>query len=280
MRARAFLRRLPGLPAWGALGLGLLPLLPALLSAGCARSSGAGPQPPTELVVFAASSLREAFGRLEEAFERAHPGVEVHCAFAGSQELRTQLEQGARADVFASADAQQLQALSSVHALEPQVFARNEPVLILSSEAAARVHSLEELPRVKSLVLGAPEVPIGRYTDELLDRAQAGLGGDFRAQVEAKVVSRELNVRQVLGKVSLGEAEAGIVYRTDALSAGSQVRAIPLPSELARRADYPIAVLEGAAQPELARAWVAFVLSAEGQQLLAASGFVPAGAQP
>lgn len=247
-----------------------------------AAVSAAGCTEPTEaaredrLVVFAAASLRDGFATLGEEFERSHPGVAITFNFAGSQELRTQLEHGAAADVFASADQRHMDALvRAARVTSPTVFARNEPVVVVSSEGARMVRSLAELPEATRIVIGTPEVPIGRYTLEILDRAEAALGPDFRARVESKVASRELNVRQVLTKVSLGEAEAGVVYRTDALSAQGSITIVAIPPESNAIADYPIAVVTGAPHPELARAWVDFVLSPAGQRALASAGFAP-----
>ncbi|MEZ4463607.1 MAG: molybdate ABC transporter substrate-binding protein [bacterium] len=185
-------------------------LLLALVVAGCARP------PASEVVVFAASSLTDAYRALGAAFEAAHPGTRVVFAFAGSQTLRLQLDQGAPADVFASADAAHLAGprLTGHHTI-----ARNALVIITPLANPAGVDGLADLPRARRVVLGTPEVPIGRYTAALLDRAAAALGPDFRARVEAAVASREANVRLVRAKVELGEADAAIVYRTDATPA-------------------------------------------------------------
>src|SRR5262245_44556932 len=174
-----------------------------------------------KLVVFAASSLQDVFAKMGEEFQKAHAGVNVTFNFAGTQELRTQLEHGAPADVFAGADTKHMDALvKEFQVTAPVMFARNEPVIVVAREAADKIRALADLPSAKRIVIGVPEVPIGRYTVQILDRAGAKLGGDFSKRVEARVVSRETNVRQVLAKVSLGEADAGIVYRTDARSAG------------------------------------------------------------
>jgi molybdate transport system substrate-binding protein len=228
--------------------------------------------------VFAASSLRDAFTALSSAFKAAHPGVELTFNFAGSQELRAQIEQGASADVFASADTKHMEALRTASRVQaPVLFAHNEPVVVVAKESASKVKSLADLPGLERIVLGAAEVPIGRYSLQILERASASLGADFRARVEAKVVSRELNVRQVLSKVSLGEAQAGIVYRSDALSAKDAVVTLTIPPEQNVMADYPIAVVADAAHPLLARAWLALVSSEEGQRALTAAGFRPFG---
>jgi molybdate transport system substrate-binding protein len=220
-----------------------------------------------QLTVFAASSLRDAFQDLGRNLEQQHPGTSVSFNFAGSQELRTQVEHGARADVFASADPRTLRALAGGGlALEPQVFARNEPVIVVPAGNPAGIHSLADLPRARRLVVGAPEVPIGEYTVRILEAASRRYGPAFGAAVESRVASRELNVRQVLAKVALGEADAAIVYRTDALASRGAV-------EVNVVAEYPIAVLRGAPQAGLARAFVELVLSSAGRAVLARHGF-------
>lgn len=257
--------------------------------AGCNREeaaapSGSGPaeakaavvdhRAETQLTVFAAASLRDAFTSLSSAFKAAHPGVEVTFNFAGSQELRAQIEQGAPADVFASADTKHMEALRKAGRVQaPVLFAHNEPVVVVAKESASKVKSLSDLPGLERIVLGSAEVPIGRYSSQILERASASLGADFRTRVEAKVVSRELNVRQVLSKVSLGEAQAGIVYRSDAQSAKDAVSTLTIPPELNVIADYPIAVVVDAGHPQLARAWLALVTSSDGQRALTEAGF-------
>ncbi|WP_437318740.1 molybdate ABC transporter substrate-binding protein [Sorangium sp. So ce385] len=242
---------------------------------GCERS--APPPAPREdrLAVFAAASLRDVFTAMGEDFKAAHPGVEITFNFAGTQELRTQLEHGAAADVFASADQRHMDELvKSGRAVGPVVFARNEPVLVVARESAGAIRGLADLPGAARIVIGAPEVPIGRYTLQILDRASASLGADFRARVEARVASRELNVRQVLTKVRLGEAQVGVVYRTDAQAAQDGVTVVAIPPEVNVIAAYPIAVVAGAAHPGLARAWVDLARSEAGQSALRRAGFL------
>ena len=263
--------RPPWLPkSWNGVGAaGACLVLLAVLVGACGRDGQ-----PDRLVVFAATSLRDAFTTMSGPFEGAHPGVKVQFNFAGTQQLRTQLEHGATPDVFASADARHMDALVAARLLfDPVIFAENEPVVVVSTEAAGLVQSFEDLPKADRVVLGTADVPIGRYTNQMLAKADATLGPGFRARVEAKVISRELNVRQVLAKVSLGEAQAGIVYRTDARSAGARVTTVAIPPELNVTASYPIAVAVGAPNPDLARAWIDFVLSDAGQRLLRAAGF-------
>jgi molybdate transport system substrate-binding protein len=244
-------------------------VIAALVVSAFATTSGA--EEPRELTVFAAASLREAFEDLAKTFESKTPGVKVRVNLAGSQELRTQIENGARADVFASADQKHMAALVKAKLVAaPRVFVRNTPVIIVPKGNPAKVGSFEELARAKKLVIGVPEVPIGSYTLEILEKA----GGDFEQKVLANVASRELNVRQVLAKVSLGEADAGIVYRTDAMAGKDKVEIIEIPAKLNVIAEYPVAVLSNAPQAAAARAFVDLLLSADGQKRLAAAGFV------
>lgn len=222
-------------------------------------------------MVFAASSLREPFLELAQGFEDTHPGARVRMQFAGSQLLRVQLEHGARADVFASADQRHMEALQSRGMVEaPELFARNALVVVVAGHAAGVVTDFHALPRAGRIVLGHPEAPIGRYTATLLENA----GAAFAARVREHLVSEELNVGQVLHKVVLGEADAGIVYRSDLLSAGAGVNALEIPSGVAPIAEYPIAVTREAREPELARAWVAWVRSETGVRVLERAGFL------
>lgn len=263
----------------------------ALLGGGCQpksepatkagpRASGSVPAPPPkprDVTVFAAASLREAFTSLGTTFEAAHSEAHVVFSFAGSQTLRAQLEQGAPADVFASADERQMRALvNAKRVLEPRVFATNELVVVVALAQAGSLKTLADLPRATRIVLGAPEVPVGAYTEHMLQRANATLGANFEARVEAHVVSREPDVRQVLAKVSLGEADAGVVYRTDALAAKDKVAVVSIPPEDNVRATYPVAVTSGAPAPELARAFVELLVSPAGARVLAERGFLPA----
>ena len=248
----------------------------ATLVASLACTGSVAAAEPSSLVVFAAASLQDAFVAIGEAFERSRPGMRVTFSFAGTQQLRAQLEHGAAADVFAAADAEHMEELRRAsRVLEPVVFARNEPVVVVADESAGKIRSLADLPSGKRLVFGAPEVPIGRYTIAILDRASAGaLGSGFRARVEKQVVSHELNVRQVLAKVRLGEADAGIVYRTDVRTLGDGIGVVTIPLDVNVIAEYPIAIVTGARNPELARSWIDFVLSSEARAILDRAGFI------
>jgi molybdate transport system substrate-binding protein len=249
----------------------------AVAGATCGVGAAAAAKPPAgDLVIFEAASLKEAFAMLAARFEKEHRGTRVSTNAAGSQELRAQLEQGAVADLFASADQRHMNALAAEGlVVGPALFACNEPVVVVRAGLGASLKTFADLPRVERLVVGAPEVPIGAYTAQIWQKAAAKLGGDFAARVQAKVVSRELNVRQVLAKVLLGEADAGIVYRSDGLAVQTKVAVVEIPPELNVTAAYPIALLKAAPHPDLARAFIDLVRSPAGATVLREAGFVP-----
>ena len=225
------------------------------------------------LRVYAASSLAESFTAMERAFEAAHPGTDVALEFAGSQVLRLQIEQGAPADVFASANPAHMQALvRGGRVRESRIFAHNELVLIVPPENPAGIESFGDLPRASRLVIGTENVPVGGYTREALRRAEAAGGAGFMASVLARVASEESNVRLVRAKVELGEADAAVVYRTDTV-ATERVRVIDIPPDANVSADYSIGIVDDAPSPGLAEQWLAFVLSEEGRRVLARYGF-------
>jgi molybdate transport system substrate-binding protein len=234
------------------------------------RAIGATP----DLVVFEAASLKDVFAKLAARFEKSNPGVKVIANAAGSQELRTQIEHGAPADVIATADRKHMDALLSQGlVVAPSVFTCNEPVVVVRTALAPTIKSLADLPRAERIVIGGPDVPIGAYTLQILQKAAAKYGADFPTRVQGKVASRELNVRQVLAKVMLGEADAGIVYRSDAIAARGKVEIVAIPGETNVIAEYPIATLKAAPHPDLARRWVDLVKSAEGTTAQREAGF-------
>jgi molybdate transport system substrate-binding protein len=227
-----------------------------------------------EVVVYAAASLREVLQNVALTFEKRHPNSRVHFNFAGSQDLRVQIEQGAKVDVFASADWKHMKLLADREIVaEPVVFARNLPVVVVPKNNPAKLRTFADLPKATHLVVGAAEVPIGAYTEAIFAASEKLYGKPFHEQVLARVRSRELNVRQVLTKVALGEGDAGIVYKTDALTMLDKVQIIEIPKQINTVAEYPIAVLKAAPHPDLARAFVKLVLSKEGQKALAEAGF-------
>lgn len=228
------------------------------------------------LRVFAAASLTDAFRELAALFEQQHAGDSVELNFAGSQVLRAQIEQGAPADVFASADEVHARALEAAGLLGPcTVLARNKLVLVVPRESP-RVGRLQDVarPGVKVLVAG-PTVPVGRYTTQVLAKlAGAGVyGDDFQGRVQANVVSQETSVRVVLSKIALGEADAGFVYVTDAVAAAQRVRSIDIPERYNVVAEYPIGLVTKSAVAASARAFIGLVLGQEGQAALRRHGF-------
>ena len=227
-----------------------------------------------EIVVFAASSLTDAFQDMATAFQRVNPNAKLTFNFGASSQLATQLGQGARADAFASADQTQMDNAKKAAAVagEDQVFARNRLVLITPKDNPAKISAIRDLanPGVK-FVTAPPSVPIGQYAAQMLDKASADpvYGADFKTRVAANTVSMEDNVRQVVSKVWLGEADAAVVYSTDATpQVRDQLQIIPVPDPLQTLATYPIAVAKGnnAAGGE---AFVGYVLGPQGQAALA-----------
>lgn len=247
-----------------------------LLVATTGACNGAEAEPSRTLTVFAASSLREAFEDLGRSFEEAHPGTDVSVAFAGSQILRLQIEQGAPADVYASADRAHMSALVQAGLVEDhRVFAHNELVVIVPRDDPAGIERFDDLPRAERLVIGDETVPVGRYTREMLGRAAARRGERFRVDVLDSVVSQEAGVRLLRAKVELGAADAAIVYRTDAASS-DHVRIVPIPDDVNVRADYHVGVVSTSERRELARQWIAHATGEEGRRVLSEHGFVPA----
>jgi molybdate transport system substrate-binding protein len=246
----------------------------------CAAVAAAPPGKAT-LRVFAAVSLADAFGEIAGEFERAHPGTRVQFNLAGSQQLAVQIEQGAEADVFASADRQWMSYVveRARVAGKPAVFARNRMVAIVPRTNPARIGRLQDLARAGvKLVICAEAVPAGRYGREVLANLARAEGFDagFARRALANVVSEEENVRSVVGKVQIGEADAGLCYRSDVTRSVSRyVRVLPIPDSLNVLATYPVAVLVGSPREELAREFVALVLSARGQAALEKHGLIP-----
>jgi molybdate transport system substrate-binding protein len=248
-------------------------------SAGAAAGAKADPAPAapapqtrTRVIVFAASSLTDAFNVLEQGFEAAHPEADIALSYGGSQVLKLQISEGAPCDVFASADEAHMAELVQAGRAEPgQVFAENELTIIVPPDNPAKVETLKDLTRAERFVIGAQNVPVGAYTRQLLARTHESYGAAFEKDVLSHVVSEEPNVRLVRAKVELGEADAAIVYGTDA---SNKVKRVSIPPELNVRARYPIARITRAPQPELARAWVDYVLSPVGKAQLGTFGFL------
>jgi molybdate transport system substrate-binding protein len=234
----------------------------ALTLAGC----GGGSDEPT-LTVFGASSLTEALGRYGDSFE----GARVRNSFAGSDQLAAQIRQGAKADVFASADTEYPAELHREGLVEkPVVFARNRLVLVVPKDSPIR--SLADLaqPGTK-IVVGDPSVPVGAYTREVLGRLPSG----ERGAILANVRSEEPEVTAVLAKVANGAADAGFVYVTDAKTVAGEVQTVPVPEKLQPDVAYAAAVVSGSGEEELARRYLQGLLHGQGAADLRAAGFLP-----
>ncbi len=229
----------------------------------------------TKLRVMAASSLTDAFKEMATTFEAANPGVDVELDLGGSQRLRSQLEFGAKADIFASADHLQIEPLILADLIEGQeaIFAINSLILIGPEDSPINTVADLALPGVR-LVLAQNSVPAGSYSRRLLANLSPE-GSSFKEDVLANLVSEEPNVRNVAQKVALGEVDAGIVYQTDVFVAQQEgeIKTIEFPEEVNVAARYPMALLKDASEKELANRFMAFVLSEAGQRILAAHGF-------
>jgi molybdate transport system substrate-binding protein len=250
----------------------LAALSPAALACTSAGPAGSeGPAGPAHgVTVFAASSLTEAFRDLGAALEEGQAEATVTYNFASSSDLAVQIREGAPADVFASADRRQMKLVEDAGLVaQPVVFATNRLVLLVPRDNPAGISSHEDLgrPGVK-LVLAAPEVPAGNYARRAL--ANLGMG----PAAEANVVSNEDDVKAVVTKVALGEADAGIAYATDVTGdVAGAVEAQPLPAKADVVAHYPIAALSDAPNPAAAAAFLELVTSPVGRRVLSEHGF-------
>lgn len=261
---------------------------PVAATAGAAAASPAAamtmdaafPDGGGDLTVFAAASLTDAFGTMKTDLEAAHPGLAITYNFGGSQALVTQLSEGAEADVFASANNTQMTAAQEKDLIggEPVTFVKNQLVIVTPPDNPAGIDSPDDLGASGlRLVLAQSDVPVGRYAREAVcDMAQdtAVFGDDFVGRVAGNVVSEEEDVRDVLTKVELGEADAGIVYVSDAFISGDQVNQVEIPADFNILATYPIATTTDGDEA-LGDAFIAYVLSDDGQATLADYGFEP-----
>jgi molybdate transport system substrate-binding protein len=242
----------------------------ALVLAACGSGDddsggGSASGSPDEIKVFAAASLTAAFTKLGEQYSSANGGTKVTFNFAGSQALATQIQQAAPADVFASADIPNMDKVKDLVGT-PQNFASNLLAIVVEKGNPKNVKTLDDLasPDLK-VVLAAEEVPAGKYAKQILDKAG----------VSVSPVSQEDNVKAVVTKVSLGEADAGIVYVTDVTAGGDKVEGVDIPDDQNVMATYPIATVKASKAQDKAQAFMDLVLSAGGQQVLKEYGFLP-----
>ncbi|WP_046778075.1 molybdate ABC transporter substrate-binding protein [Streptomyces yangpuensis] len=234
---------------------------PAAPHTGSAAPSGAAPQ--TNLTVLAASSLTDVFKAAGAAYEKSHPGTKVTFSFAGSQELAAQVKQGAPADALVTADTRTMDGLKAETG-EAKIIAKNRLVIAAGKGNPFKIDELRDLADTRlKVVIAAPEVPVGRYSKQILDAQK----------VEVKPVSQEPNVRAVLGKVEMGEADAGLVYKTDSAKSGDKVVTVDIPDAQNALASYPAATLKQSRNSEAAAAFVAWLSTPEGQKILQDAGF-------
>ncbi len=245
----------------------------AVLLAACGTSAGNASTSATSLSgtvsVFAAASLTAAFNALGTDFQSANTGVTMKFNFAGTPSLVTQIEQGAPADVFASADTTNMDKLKgdSFTAGTPQVFARNKLEIVVAPGNPKGITGLADLAKPGVIyITEAPTVPAGKYALQSLKMAG----------VTVTPKSLETDVKSVISKIELGEADAGIVYTTDVTAAGSKVSGVPIPDADNVIATYPIVGVKATTNAETANAFIAYVLSAAGQAKLQSFGFLAA----
>jgi len=250
----------------------------ALVLAACSSSSTSAPSGGSSgsgkvsgtVVVFAATSLTDAFNQIGAGFEKAHPGVTVKFNYNGSSSLATSINQGAPADVFASAAPANMKTVTDAgNAVgTPQIFARNTGEIMVEKGNPKKITSVKDLanPAIKVAVC-APEVPCGAVATAIFKNAG----------VTVKPVSEETNVGGVVTKVTLGEVDAGIVYVTDVEANGSKTAGVPIPADQNDITEYPIAQVKDAPNASAAKAFISYVLGPDGQKVLASFGFMPPG---
>jgi molybdate transport system substrate-binding protein len=247
---------------------------------GGSSGSGGGGERGGTLTALAASSLTDAFGEIGNTFEERNQSVEVKQTFGASSDLLAQIEQGAPADVFASAAEEEMDTADEEGLVSgmPRVFVKNREVIMVPKDNPANINGLEDVarPDVK-LVLAAEDVPAADYAVEILGKANKEYGPGFERDVLSNVVSREADVRAAVNRVVVGDGDATFGYASDYTpDIRDRVKVIKIPPDLNIIATYPIAALKGAEDPELARKWVDLVASEEGQEVLEKWNFEPA----
>ncbi|MEJ7814209.1 MAG: molybdate ABC transporter substrate-binding protein [Rubrobacter sp.] len=243
-------------------------------------SGGGGEKQGGTLTILSASSLIDAFGELGKTFEKQNEGVTVKQSFEASSTLLTQIRQGAPADVFASAAMEEMNTAveDGLVAGDPKVFVKNREIIMVPKENPAGIKEFRDVakPDIK-LVLAQKDVPAADYALEILDKANAEYGASFEKDVLSNVVSSESDVRASVNRVVVGDADATFGYASDYTpDIRDRVKVVPIPPDLNIIATYPIAALEDAKSPELARKWVELVTSKEGQRVLEKWNFEPA----
>ncbi len=251
----------------------------ALFAAIVLASSAGFAEEPKELTVFTAASLTGAFAEIGRLYEN-ETSINIVFNFDGSQVLRTQIENGAYADILVSANKKQMNALKDDGLMNNStifVFTRNKPALIIPGDNPANIHSISDLakPGIK-IVIGVKDVPIGDYTLQILDKlaSDATYGPEFKRKVIANVVSNETNVNYIVSKIALGEADAGIAYKSDVTEdLAAKITKIEIPDEYNVIAEYPIGILKQSKYPAQAEEFINLVKSDEGKAILEKYGF-------
>ena len=241
-----------------------------VMAAACGGTAGTGSASPSglsgDISVFAAASLTDSFNAIGKAFETANPGVIVKFNFAGTPTLVTQIEQGAQADVFASADTTNMDRLKAdgFTTGDPKTFAHNAIEIVVAPGNPKGITGLADLAKPGVIYISeAATVPAGRYSLQALDKAG----------VTVTPKSLETDVKSVVSKIELGEADAGIVYTTDVKAAGDKVTGVPIPDSDNVIATYPLVAVKGAPNATAGNAFIAYVLSSAGQSTLGSFGF-------
>ena len=258
----------------------------ALFAALVLSMSAGFAQSPDELTVFTAASLTGAFGEIGEMYEN-ETGIHVAFNFDGSQALRTQLENGAYADLFASANMKQMNALREsglVNNSSVAIFTRNKLSLIVPKDNPANIRNLTDLarPGIK-IVMGTKDVPVGDYALQIIAKLgnDSAYGPDYETEVMANVISQETNVNYVVTKVALGEADAGFAYVSDITEElASKIDNIVIPDEYNIIAEYPMGMLLESKYPAESQAFMDLVMSDEGRAVLEKYGFAPVESEP
>jgi molybdate transport system substrate-binding protein len=260
-------------------GAAVLALVAAVVLVGCGSSGGSKPAATTStsptaevtgsITVSAASSLTEAFGRIGTGFSAANPGTTVTFNFGSSGTLATQIEQGAPADVFASADPAAIETLMQASLVDDRatVFARNKLVIVTKPGNPKKIKTLDDLATVGIVSLCGETAPCGTYADQVLT--------DAGVTIPTDKITRGQDAKATLAAVTTGDADAAIVYVTDGRTAGSSASTVTIPDDQNVVATYPIAVMKTSGNAEAARAFIAFVMSDGGQAALKSSGFIP-----
>jgi molybdate transport system substrate-binding protein len=258
----------------------------ALIAALVFSMSAGFAQSPDELTVFTAASLTGAFGEIGEMYEN-ETGIHVAFNFDGSQALRTQLENGAYADLFASANMKQMNAVREsglVNNSSVAIFTRNKLSLIVPKDNPANIRNLTDLarPGVK-IVMGTKDVPVGDYALQIIAKLgnDSAYGPDYETEVMANVISQETSVSYVVTKVALGEADAGFAYVSDVTQDMiSKIDKIVIPDEYNIIAEYPLGMLMESKYPAESQRFMDLVMSDEGRAVLEKYGFDPVESEP